>query len=146
MNGNITENLSFEQQQAVAYAFLSVFYTREELGYSVDHHEYTDVTQDIIDIVNRMGKEITTNTKILVVADIFKTIAEGTGNVVDFINALVQVLYSGNIPVLYDLINMTEKDLINEKNKISQNRLAYVALIQILNREKGNIELKFMGF
>ena len=145
-NEVVSNNLSFEQRQAAAFAFLKAFYTREELGYSVDRYSYTDVTEDIIDIVNHMGKEILSNARILVAASIFKTIAEGAGNIFEFISALIQLLYAKDIPTIAKLLILTQEKLAKEKETIKSNRLAYTALILILNREKGNIELKFNGF
>lgn len=62
MSDVIDMSLSFSEKQAVAYAFLKAFYTREELGYSVD--EAKDVTPKIIEIVNQMGKDIIRTNKI----------------------------------------------------------------------------------
>lgn len=64
MSDVIDMSLSFSEKQAVAYAFLKAFYTREELGYSVDDYKPKDVTPKIIEIVNQMGKDIIRTNKI----------------------------------------------------------------------------------
>lgn len=137
---------TFQEKQIATYAFFKAFYNREELGYSVEHHDVDDITQDIIDIVDNMGKEMIRNARILAIADVFKTILEGSGNVINFIGSLIQIIYSGSGLVAINLLETTTDKLIKEKDKIKKNRLAYSAFIQILNREKGKIELKFMGF
>ena len=60
--------MTFEQKQAEAYAFLDAFYTRADLGYDVKHWRYEDVTQTIIDIVEQMGNDIYTNTRVVTIA------------------------------------------------------------------------------
>lgn len=137
---------TFEEKQIATYAFLKAFYNRAELGYSVDNYTEEDVTQEIIDIVNQMGKDMIRNARILAVADVFKLIASGTSNIFDFVSALIQIIYTGSGATAITLLQTTEQTLLAEKDKIKKNRLAYSAFIQILNREKGNIELKFMGF
>ncbi|MSN96435.1 hypothetical protein F1B92_04470 [Campylobacter sp. FMV-PI01] len=143
---NNYENLTFEQKQKVAYGFLSAFYTREELGYSVNNHEWSDVTQDIIDIVNQIGEEIVRNARIVQFANLFNTILGNMGSSIEFIVAMVGAIFDGTILGAIDVTIITKNKLVEEKKLIKRNSLAYAVLIQILNREKGNIELKFMGF
>lgn len=137
---------TFEEKQIATYAFLKAFYNRAELGYSVDNHTEEDITQEIIDIVDQMGKDMIKNARILALADVFKLIASGSGNIYDFVSSLIQIIYTGSGATAVTLLQTTEQTLLAQKNKIKKNRLAYSAFIQILNREKGNIELKFMGF
>lgn len=139
-------NYSFEEKQKAAYGFLSAFYTREELGYSVDNHKAEDVTQDIIDIVNKMGEEIVTNARIMQFANLFNAIFGNMGSGLEFVAAIIASIFDGTITGVVDVMQVTKENLVDEKNKIKRNNLAYAAMIQILNREKGNIELKFMGF
>lgn len=146
MSDVIDTSLSFSQKQEVAYKFLSVFYTREELGYSVDSYKPEQVTQQIIDIVNQMGRDIIRTNRIIQSANLFKTIAEGLGSQVEFVIAIVDTIASGSAMGLIDAIQITERTLIDEKDLIRRNVLAYNALKLILNREKTNIELSFQGF
>lgn len=140
------KELSFEQKQAVTFGFLKAFYTSDYVGYNVDRYSYSDVTQDIIDIVNTMGREIVTNVRIVQVANIFKTLAEGVGSLWEFAGALAQIVFSGDLYNFANLVQITKSQLIVEKNRIKANALANSVMLQILNREKTNIELKFMGF
>lgn len=64
----------------------------------------------------------------------------------------IQVVYYESRLFLINYIGVinvtiiTKNKLVEEKKLIKRNSLAYAVLIQILNREKGNIELKFMRF
>lgn len=145
MSDVIDMSLSFSEKQAVAYAFLKAFYTREELGYSVDDYEAKDVTPKIIEIVNQMGKDIIRTNRIIQSANVFKTLAEGLGSKVEFIVALVDLVASGSAEGLVGAIRITEKTLIDERNLIRRNVLAYNTMKIILAREKTNIELSFQG-
>lgn len=140
------ENLTFKEKQAVAYAFLKAFYTRDELGYDVDRYTYQDVTQEIIDIVERMGKKIVRTNRIVQFANLFKTIAEGLGSKAEFIASLFAIAYNGDLEATINSIFIDENNLVKERETIRKNVLAYNFMKQILNREKGNIELAFMGF
>ncbi|WP_267523452.1 hypothetical protein [Campylobacter sp. MG1] len=145
MSDVIDMSLSFSEKQAVAYAFLKAFYTREELGYSVDDYEAKDVTPKIIEIVNQMGKDIIRTNRIIQSANVFKTLAEGLGSKVEFIAALVDLIASGSGSSLLDAVNVSEDTLIKERKLIRRNVLAYNMMKVILAREKTNIELSFQG-
>lgn len=78
-------------------------------------------------------------------ANVFKTLAEGLGSKVEFIVALVDLVASGSAEGLVDAIALTEEKLIDERNLIRRNVLAYNTMKIILAREKTNIELSFQG-
>ncbi|WP_089187789.1 hypothetical protein [Campylobacter sputorum] len=130
----------------MAYTFLKAFYTREELGYDVSRYTYQDVTQEIIDIVENMGNEIIKTNRIVQFANLFKTIAEGLISKYDFISSLIIVIFNGDLKATLESILISEKNLIDERETIRKNVLAYNFMKQILNREKGNIKLAFNGF
>lgn len=145
-NTYIPDGLSFEQKQMMAYTFLSAFYTREELGYSVDRYSYTDVTQEIIDIVNTIGKDFITSNRIIQVANLLKTLVEPASKV-EFLIALFGAIVSKDVQATFESIfAIGMNKLIAERDTIKKNFWAYNLMKQILNREKGNIELKFNGF
>lgn len=105
--------LTFEQKQMEAYAFLDAFYNRSDFGYDVKRWKYTDINQTIIDIVEQMGNDISLNTKVLQVANILKTVAEGLiGGVPTFIVALFKATIDGSITDAIDII-------FNNKRRIS---------------------------
>ena len=74
----IDKNLTYEQQQQAAYAFLAVYYNRADFGYDISRWSWQDVTPTIIDIVNQMGNDIYTNTKVVTYAtEAFQKVAKG---------------------------------------------------------------------
>lgn len=93
-----------------------------------------------------MGKQIVTTNRIVQVANLFKTIAEGLTSRPDFIASLVIVIFNGDLKATIESLKITEDNLIREWETIRNNVLAYNFMKQILNREKGNIELAFNGF
>lgn len=93
-----------------------------------------------------MGRDIIRTNRIIQSANLFKTIAEGLGSKVEFVIAIVDTIASGSAVGLIDAVRVTEKTLIEERELIRRNVLAYNALKLILNREKTNIELSFQGF
>lgn len=143
---HIPDNLSFKQKQAMAYTFLKAFYTSKDLGYNVDRYKHTDVTQEIIDVVNEMGHKIVTTNRIVQFANLFKTIAEGLTSTPEFIASLIIIVSSGDLNASIQSILLSVDKLVEERETIRRNVLAYNLTKQILNREKGYIELKFNGF
>lgn len=127
--------------------FLDAFYNRSDFGYDVKRWKYTDINQTIIDIVEQMGNDISLNTKVLQVANILKTVAEGLiGGVPTFIVALFKATIDGSITDAIDIISTTKDELVKEKAKLRANGLAWAVVTQVMAREKGNIELAFLGF
>lgn len=142
------KELTFEEQQEVAYAFLSVFYNRADFGYDVRHWTPSDVTQEIIDIVNQMGREIVTNTRVASVAEIFFEISKSLGQYRNFIAALIDFVLNGGIGTIVSnsrALKATYDKLIDARSKLRKNRLAWAVVTQIMAREKQNIEMSFMG-
>ncbi len=142
----MAKELTFEEQQASAYGFLDAFYNRADFGYDVRHWDYHDVNQTIIDIVNQMGREIVTNTRVTAISALLFDVFESLANSPNFVAALAIVVLKGNLTSTYEIFRATQEDLIIEKAKLRKNRLAWAVVTQIMAREKQNIELAFNGF
>ncbi len=143
----VNSELSFKEQQALSYAFLDAFYDRQTLGYDVKDYTPDDVTQDIIDIVNEMGRQIVTNTRIVAIAEVFYNIGTAVGLGQTFLRALKNQFEDiDNVLEIISLISVSKDKLIQQKNIIMSNFFARAVLIQILNTRKQEIELKFLGF
>lgn len=142
----MTKDLNFEQQQAVAYAFLDAFYNRANFGYDVRHWQPEDVNQTIIDIVNQMGNDIVTNTRVTAVSDILFRICNSLAKRPNFVTAFFFTLLKDDTRDYYKIITIAKENLILEKPKLRKNRLAWAVITQVMAREKGNIELAFNGF
>lgn len=97
-------------------------------------------------MVCKNGKDIVTNTKIVSIAAVFKSLAEGSGSLIEFVVALFGVIYDGSGMDAINIHKITEKNLIKERNLIKSNPLANAVLVQILRKEATNIELSFQGF
>ena len=67
--------MTFEEQQKSAFGFLQAFYNRADFGYDVNRWRWSDVNQTIIDIVNQMGNDIATNSKVAAISGFFATLA-----------------------------------------------------------------------
>lgn len=145
VNLNTSNEITFEDKQQVAYGFLKAFYTSDYVGYNVDRYSADNVTQEIIDIVNKMGKEIVANVRILQVTVFLNAISQA-GSLAEFIGSVAYYILSGDAYSGLQLVQVTEDELIKDKNKIKQNALANTALLTILRREINNIELAFNGF
>lgn len=152
----IPNKYNFEQQQAMAFAFLKAFYNSRELGYNVDRYKYTDVTQEIIDVVNQMAYQIITTARITSVTMIIQELAKavldsisinGKFSPSDCIAAFIDfILFNQNVKDAGKILTQASDTLLRERAMIRKSFLGNAVLIQILNREKGYIELKFNGF
>ena len=138
--------LTFEEQQASAYGFLDAFYSRADFGYDVRHWSYRDVNQTIIDIVNQMGNEIVTNTRVTAISAFLLKVCESLANYPNFVVALADIALNGEAISTAKIFSMTQENLIKEKATLRSNRLAWAVVTQIMAREKQNIELAFNGF
>ena len=140
--------MTFEDQQRWAYAFLDTFYTRADFGYDVKHHSPSEVNQTVIDIVNQMGNDIYTNTRVVTIAsEVFQKIASIlAGGAAGFIVAMATEIITGDLGDSEDITGATKKQLLEEKERYRGNSLAWSVVTQVMAREKGNIELAFMGF
>lgn len=144
----MTKELTFEEQQLVAYTFLDAFYSRADFGYDVKRWEASDVTQNIIDIVNQMGQEMVTNSRVASVAEMFFAISKSLAQYPRFISALIDFVLNGGVGTIVSdskVLLATYDDLIKAKSKLRQNRFAWAVVTQIMAREKQNIEMSFMG-
>ena len=140
--------LTFEEQQEFAYAFLDAFYNRADFGYDVKYWTPSDVTQEIIDIVNQMGREIVTNTRVASVAEIFFEISKSLAQYPNFIAALIDFVLNGGIGTIAsnsEVLSATYQQLTDARSKLRKNRLAWAVVTQIMAREKQNIEMYFSG-
>lgn len=147
MTKKINKELSFEQQQAGAYAFLDAFYNRADFGYDVRHWQPDDVNQTIIDIVNQMGMDIVTNTRVTSISEVLFTICNSLTSYPNFVVALIAIaMESETMLDAYNVFAITQERLIQEKAKLRKNRLAWAIVTRVMAREKGNIELAFNGF
>ncbi|OCR99555.1 hypothetical protein A9K75_06705 [Campylobacter fetus subsp. testudinum] len=142
----VNSELSFQEQQAMAYGFLAAFYDRQNLGYSVEDYSYTDVTPEIIDIVNEMGEQIVTNTRIVTIAEVLYNIGVRVGLGATFVSASRDELSIDTIIDIISMVSISKDKLIEQKNIIMSNFFAKAVLIQILNARKQEIELRFLGF
>ncbi|ASM36110.1 hypothetical protein [Campylobacter sputorum] len=77
----------------------------------MDNHKPEDVTQDIIDIVNKMGEEIVTNTRIMQFANLFNVILGNMGSGIEFVAAIVASIFDGIITGVIDVIQITKENL-----------------------------------
>ncbi|CUU88212.1 Uncharacterised protein [Campylobacter hyointestinalis] len=117
------------------------------MGYDVKDYTPDDVTQDIIDIVNEMGRQIVTNTRIVAIAEVFYNIGTAVELGQTFLRALKNQFEDiDNVLEIISLISVSKDKLIQQKNIIMSNFFARAVLIQILNARKQEIELKFLGF
>lgn len=146
MNSN--KELTFEEQQLVAYTFLDVFYNGADFGYDVKRWEASDVTQDIIDIVNQMGQEMVTNSRVASVAEMFFAISKSLAQYPRFISALIDFVLNGGVGTITnnsEALAATYQNLIDARSKLRKNRFAWAVVTQIMAREKQNIEMYFSG-
>lgn len=174
---------TFKENQIIAYHFLLAFYNRKDLGYSVDNHASTEVTQYIIDTVDDIGITILSESRILDVCNFFLSVKGAIDSALDIADELKKPLpsrarnkglfilsFANAVKEKYDNIkdsvnegadnivdaamawenifnNKITEDLFHDEYKlIRNNRLAWTYFRQILNKEKGNIELSFQGF
>ncbi len=141
------QELTFEQKQAEAYAFLDAYYTRADFGYDVKRWKPEDVTQTIIDIVEQMGNDIYTNTKVLAVAsEIFKKLASFMSNGTGFLLSLYITGIAGSSKNNKEIMETTRDNITKDIAIYKNNKLAWAVVTQVMAREKGNIELAFLGF
>lgn len=141
------QELTFEQKQAEAYAFLDAYYTRADFGYDVKRWKPEDVTQMIIDIVEQMGNDIYTNTKVLAVAsEIFKKLASFMSNGTGFLLSLYITGIAGSSKNNKEIMETTRDNITKDIAIYKNNKLAWAVVTQVMAREKGNIELAFLGF
>lgn len=144
----MTKELTFEEQQLVAYTFLDAFYNRADFGYDVKRWEPSDVTQEIIDIVNQMGQEMVTNSRVVSVAEMFFAISKSLAQCRNFIAALIDFVLNGGIGTIVnnsEALEATYQNLIEARLKLRKNRFAWAVVTQIMAREKQNIEMYFSG-
>lgn len=145
----MAQDLTFQQQQAEAYAFLDAFYNRSDFGYDVTRWKYSDVTQTIIDIVNQMCDDIFLNSKVLAMASVlFK---EAVKNVVsgfarNFLEAMAISKIADTSTDMDIVVKTTRENIAKERDIYRSNALAWAVVTQVMAREKGNIELAFLGF
>ncbi len=142
----MAKELTFEEQQAEAYAFLDAFYSRADFGYDVQHWDYRDVNQKIIDIVNDMGNRISLNSKVTAISSLLLTIGQSLATFPSFVTALCVATIKGEVKDVSDMVLITKDDLVKERDKLKSNRLAWAVVTQVMASEKGNIELAFAGF
>lgn len=142
----MSKELTFEQQQAATYGFLDAFYNRADFGYDVRHWQPRDVNQTIIDIVNQMGKDIVTNTRVTAISELLFNVFESLANSPNFVVALLFVVCKSDLTNTANIATMTQEKLIEEKGALRRNRLAWAVVTQVMAREKQNIELAFNGF
>lgn len=140
------KELTFEQQQASAYAFLDAFYNRADFGYDVRHWEPDDVNQKIIDIVNDMGNRISLNSKVTAISSLLLTIGQSLATFPSFVTALCIAVGKGEVQDVIGIVSVTKNNLVEERDKLRRNRLAWAVVTQVMASEKGNIELAFAGF
>ena len=141
------KEVTFEQKQAEAYAFLDAYYTRADFGYDVKRWRPEDVTQTIIDIVDQMGNDIYTNTKVLAVAsEIFKKLASFMTNGTGFLISLYITGIAGSTKDIKKIMETTRDSITKDIAIYKKNKLAWAVVTQVMAREKGNIELAFLGF
>lgn len=141
------KEVTFEQKQAEAYAFLDAYYTRADFGYDVKRWRPEDVTQTIIDIVEQMGNDIYTNTKVLAVAsEIFKKLASFMTNGTGFLISLYITGIAGSSKDIKKIMETTRDNITKDIAIYKKNKLAWAVVTQVMAREKGNIELAFLGF
>lgn len=141
------KEVTFEQKQAEAYAFLDAYYTRADFGYDVKRWKPEDVTQMIIDIVEQMGNDIYTNTKVLAVAsEIFKKLASFMSNGTGFLLSLYITGIAGSSKDIKKIMETTRDNITKDIAIYKKNKLAWAVVTQVMAREKGNIELAFLGF
>lgn len=144
-----TREQSFKKQQAQAYAFLDAFYNRTDFGYDVKRWRPSDVNQTIIDIVNQMGDDIYTNTRVMAVAtvlfaNLIQTLAGGVAR--NFLEAMILNKISPDTTSETEIMQVTRDNLAQEKEVYRKHSLAWAVVTQVMAREKGNIELAFLGF
>lgn len=141
------KEVTFEQKQAEAYAFLDAYYTRADFGYDVKRWRPEDVTQTIIDIVDQMGNDIYTNTKVLAVAsEIFKKLASFMTNGTGFLISLYITGIAGSSKDIKKIMETTRDNITKDIAIYKKNKLAWAVVTQVMAREKGNTELAFLGF
>lgn len=141
------KEVTFEQKQAEAYAFLDAYYTRADFGYDVKRWRPEDVTQTIIDIVEQRGNDIYTNTKVLAVAsEIFKKLASFMTNGTGFLISLYITGIAGSSKDIKKIMETTRDNITKDIAIYKKNKLAWAVVTQVMAREKGNIELAFLGF
>lgn len=109
------KEVTFEQKQAEAYAFLDAYYTRADFGYDVKRWRPEDVTQTIIDIVEQMGNDIYTNTKVLAVAsEIFKKLASFMTNGTGFLISLYITGIAGSSKDIKKIMETTRDNITKD--------------------------------
>lgn len=141
------KEVTFEDKQKAAYAFLDAYYTRADFGYDVKRWRPEDVTQTIIDIVEQMGNDIYTNTKVLAVAsEIFKKLASFMTNGTGFLISLYITGIAGSSKDIKKIMETTRDNITKDIAIYKKNKLAWAVVTQVMAREKGNIELAFLGF
>ena len=90
-----------------------------------------------IDIVNEMGRQIVTNTRIVAIAEVFYNIGTAVGLGQTFLRALKNQFEDiDNVLEIISLISVSKDKLIQQKNIIMSNFFARAVLIQILNTRK----------
>ncbi|OCR95337.1 hypothetical protein CFT12S02847_09115, partial [Campylobacter fetus subsp. testudinum] len=103
-------------------------------------------TQGIIDIVDEMGEQIVTNTRIVAIADLLYSIGTRVGLGATFTKAISEEFNRVGSLDFIQTIFITKSKLIEQKDLIMGGFLTRAVLIQILNARKQEIELRFLGF
>lgn len=138
------KELSFEEQQLVAYAFLDAFYNRADFGYDVKRWEPSDVNQKVIDIVNDMGNRIVSNSRVTTISPLLATIGETMAIFPSFGAALFAAAVKDEIIDAAHIASVTKQNLVKEYDRLRKNRLAWAVITQVMASEKQNIEMAFM--
>ncbi|RAX53145.1 hypothetical protein CCY99_06015 [Helicobacter sp. 16-1353] len=91
-----------------------------------------------------------TNTRVVTAASaIFKKLASilAGGGVTGFLFALATEVITGGWNDDVDILkDKTLAELVSERDNLRTNGLAWAVVTQVMAREKGNIELAFLGF
>ena len=120
---------------------MDAFYNRADFGYDVRHWQPEDVNQTIIDIVNQMGNDIVTNTRVTSISELLSAIGGSLSRYPNFIAATLFAIKKANDAI--DIVSITTQKLVEERDKLKRNRLAWSVVTQVMAREKQNIEIAF---
>lgn len=142
----MTKELTFEEQQAIAYAFLDAFYNRADFGYDVKRWTPDDVNQKVMDIVNDMGNRIVLNSRVTTISPLLATIGETMAIFPSFWAALFVAIVKDEIRDVAHITSVTKQSLIKEYDRLRKNRLAWAVITQIMASEKQNIEMAFLDY
>lgn len=88
-----------------------------------------------------MGSDIVTNTRITSISELLSAIGGSLSRYPNFIAATLFAIKKANDAI--DIVSITTQKLVEERDKLKRNRLAWSVVTQVMAREKQNIEMAF---